>query len=257
MSDGVSGGPSSQNPPLDPTMVLEELLASSCDELDRAAEGGLLMAALYGSLVRGGWREGISDVNLLLVFDDLHLPRMEALAEPLQKARAEFSLAPVVFTAEELRRSADVFPARILEMSSAYRVLRGKDLLRTVNIRREHLRLQCEQEGRNALHRLRRAYLMRRPDSRALARALESFLSQFAGLLRVYLRLKGEAVPSSTLRLADAAASSIGFDPDVIRRVVETKGRSAQKSHAEIQELYGLVFGLLEGTVAAIDSLEF
>ena len=72
-----------------PQAMVDRLVA----DLDRSL-GGSYAAVLYGSLARGDWVEGVSDINLLIVLDDA----------PRRRWRAPSAAARLVRRAARWRR---------------------------------------------------------------------------------------------------------------------------------------------------------
>ena len=66
---------------------------------------------------------------------------------------------PRFFTTELMNQSSDVFPIEFLDIRTTHVILHGTDPLADLEIRRDHLRLQCERELREKLMRLREGYV--------------------------------------------------------------------------------------------------
>ena len=67
--------------------------------------------------------------------------------------------APLIFTLDELRRSADVFAIELLDMKNHHRMLYGEDFLERLDVPLGLHRLQVERELRTNWLRLRQAVL--------------------------------------------------------------------------------------------------
>src|SRR5512143_1881739 len=95
---------------------LEKFLA----ELD-AAGVGPYRAVLHGSAARDQHIPGWSDVNVVLILDDIATDTLERLRGPLSRWREVSGALPLMLTHREWLRSADVYPLEISEMRSGYR----------------------------------------------------------------------------------------------------------------------------------------
>ncbi len=133
-------------------------LDSLAVELESAL-GTAFSAAAYGSVVRGDWLPGRSDVNVIVVLDDAS-PANLARLTPAVKAWHERGFTPPLFIARaEWARAADVFPIEITDMQLAHRVLHGEDPIAAITVDQKDLRRAIEGELRGKLIRLRQAFV--------------------------------------------------------------------------------------------------
>ena len=162
-------------------------------------------ATLYGSYVRGGFRAGVSDINLALVLRDDDLG---ALTAPLQEAWRAARVDPWIAREHELPRLCDVFATRVRDIQRTREMLVGDDPWRTLVVPRAALRLRVEQELRNHQMRLRRALVL--SDAAGQLRQLHAAASS----LRLDLELAEELAGSLDLPAADlAVVRDFRFDP--------------------------------------------
>src|SRR6202049_2346000 len=115
-------------------MVPEKLISEFVERLRSAAGTNLLAAILYGSAAAGDYVADYSDVNLLCVLGETSFATIEALAPAIERRGEQNHRAPLLMSAEEMRRSADVFSIEFLDMRRHYRVLWGEDVLKTLEI---------------------------------------------------------------------------------------------------------------------------
>ena len=134
-------------------------LRAFCEALQDALDDNLRSVTLYGSAARDDFLPRKSDINLLVVLERIDVAILKGILDPVAIGR-RWGIAPFLITEKNLRASTDVFPVKFLSMQESYRVLLGIDILGGLTIRREHLRLRCEQEFKNILLRLRRHYLL-------------------------------------------------------------------------------------------------
>src|SRR5262245_54920184 len=73
-------------------------LRELCDELDRAVGPKLAGVILYGGVARGRYRPGASDVNLLILLNDVSAETLAAVAGPLRSAWRAVRVEPLVTT---------------------------------------------------------------------------------------------------------------------------------------------------------------
>jgi predicted nucleotidyltransferase len=150
----------------------------------------LQAVALYGSAARSDFHPGRSDLNFLVVSDDLAPETLRKL-QPLTKRWRRNKIATPLFMSRGLINSSlDSYPLEFLSITAAYRVLYGEDLLAGLEFRAEDVRLQCERELKSKLLLLREAYV----DSAGSRHVMRGLVSQslpamtaiFQGMLYLY-----------------------------------------------------------------------
>jgi predicted nucleotidyltransferase len=212
------------------------------DHLDRAREFSgrladvygdeLVAVGLYGSAARGEYREGSSDLNMLVIVRELepaHLRRGSALAREWVEAG---NPPPLMFSEEEWRGSADAFPIEYSDIADAHLVLHGSDIFAGIEVRWEDLRLICEHELKAKKIALRERYLLVAVAPSELGMLLTSSISTFVALFRAMHRLRGTAPPADSRAVVTELARAASFDPDPFLRVLAAREESATLSPA-------------------------
>jgi predicted nucleotidyltransferase len=187
----------------------------------------LVSVLLYGSAARGEYREGVSDLNLLVVLSDLNLQHLERASAMTREWAKAGNPPPLMLSETEWRRSADVFPIEYSDIREAHVLLAGSDPFRDITIHREHLRLQLEHELRTKKIQLREGFLLAGKEGEEVAALLARSLPTFLTLFRAILRLGGVPVPGSPETLIEATGSQVGFDPAPVLEIL--RKRSAVK----------------------------
>lgn len=230
-----------------PQALVDELMAG----LDRAL-GGSYAAVLFGSVARGDFIEGLSDVNVLIVLDDGTPAALEKLHGPLHAWYQAGQMAPLLLTREEWQRASDVFPIEVVDLQDAHRLLRGADPLATLTTNPVHLRLALEADLRGKLLRLRRGYVALHEDPVGMSRLLASGSSQLVLLFRALHRLVGRDIPREREAVILGAATIAGFDAGAILAVDRHRGEGDWRaSRAE----YKSYLGAVEHAVRFVDHL--
>ena len=197
-------------------------------ELQRAYGEALVSVALYGSAARGEYREGVSDLNVLVLLTDT---RPETLRRGSALARrwvGEKNLPPLMLGETEFRASTDVFPIELADIRDAHLVLHGPDPFAEVVIDPAHLRLQCEHELKAKHIRLREDYLLSAGEPAELEQLLVRSFPTFLVLFRTVLRLAGEGGARDPEAVVRQTAGRVGFDPAPLLEVVRARAGSAK-----------------------------
>jgi hypothetical protein len=185
-----------------------------------AALGNGYSAILYGSAARGDFVPGRSDLNLMLILDDLSHDRLASLGRPYAGWRKSGHEPPLVIHRAEWARATDVFPIEITDIRSGYEVLRGPDPVAGLIVAPADLRHALEREFRGKLLRLRQGYVAAAGDSAALGELAERSSGTVLVLLRALLVLVGRAVPHDPVEVAGAAAAAMGIEGEPLFNVV-------------------------------------
>lgn len=167
-------------------------------------------AVLYGSMARGDWLEGMSDINLLLIVSPLGPAELRALGPAIQETEATWRTPPLFMTPDEWTRAADVFAVEVTDMLCAREVLRGVDPLAGLQPHPTQLRAALERELRTRVIRLRQGYAIAAGDPASLGQIARNSLAQVQTLARATLLLLGRPVPSDGVQLVRAFAEVTG-----------------------------------------------
>ncbi len=193
-------------------MHREKELNELVKRLREAAGAHLSAVVLYGSAADHEFHEEHSDLNTLCLLDRLDGAALAHLQPVALWWWRKGHPAPLVFTLEELRHSADVFAIELLDMKQHHRMLLGEDFLAHLDVPMALHRLQVERELRISVIRLRQAFLQSRGRRSELVELMIASASTFAALFRHSLIALGEAPPDSRRSAADRLAARVGFD---------------------------------------------
>ncbi|MBI3926260.1 MAG: hypothetical protein HY319_12020 [Armatimonadetes bacterium] len=206
-------------------------------QLEDICQRNLLCVALYGSPVKGSCAAGSSELPVLVVVERLESGDMRALLPPMDQARRAALVRPLVLTARELRRSTDVMPLELLEARQHYELLVGEDLLQTIFISDEHLRLACEREAKRLVLRLRQLFLTQSGLRPALAETVSSNYGLFLRLLSLAIELGTMESPSDSEALLSAAERALGLGRDTLLELGRLRSDSTI-DRAEVLRLF-------------------
>ena len=207
---------------------------------------------LHGSAARDQYLPGWSDVNLLILLDQLGPEVLDRLRPALTRWQADANAVPLLFTRAEWARAADAYPLEIAEMQTGYRVIRGADPLAGVEVRPEDLRLALERELRGKLLRLRQGYALHGDRPEALAEGSRQGISSLLVVLRGVLLLAGRTPPLDPSELVAAAADAVGFKPAPLARVVT---RRLQADWRLSREEFAGLLGAVDAAAGFVDHL--
>jgi predicted nucleotidyltransferase len=235
-------------------MVPEKLISEFVERMCAAAGPNLLAAILYGSAAAGDYIADYSDVNLLCVLGKTSFAAIEALAPAIEWWGKQNHRAPLLMSAEEMRRSADVFSIEFLDMRRHYRVLWGEDVLKTLEIPMRLHRAQVEYELREKTILLRQRLLVVSGNDEAKWDLLLRSLPAFGTLFRHALIALGDAGAGSKREVAAVLAAKLGIDASVFGELLDIRERKDRKA-AKVDEMFARYLKLVEQVTAGVDKM--
>lgn len=181
--------------------------------LEGVFDADLVSVVLYGSAARGEYRPGVSDLNVLVLLREVTPAGLRAAGDLAREWVAEGNAPPLMLSAEEWQRSADVWAIEVADMRDAHLTLHGADPFTGIVIRPEDLRLQCERELKGKQIQLRERYLLIADKPDELGQLLARSFSTFLVLFRTVLRLSGDGGERDADTVVRQVGQTVGFDP--------------------------------------------
>jgi len=234
---------------------VEEVLQKFLQDVQGLYGTDLVAVFLYGSAAAGEHVPGRSDINVAVVLRQLAPDLLRNATSHLRGWHRQGFATPLFFDLEILHDSLDVFPIEFLDMQERHRTLCGPDLFAGTHIEQGNLRLQCEQELRGKLMKLRQSYIEFAQAPGELERILHVAVSSIAVLVRTLLRL-GRADPTgNTDVVLERAQTRFGVSTAALQRVSRWKRSEIRLSGSAVESLYCEVLEEVQGLVKVVDEL--
>jgi hypothetical protein len=198
-------------------------------------ESRLQCGFLYGSYARREAIPGVSDVNVMLLLDNIDPATLAALAPVVRKWVGSLRTPPLILEREQWRRAADVFAIELSDMRDAHELLWGQDFAAAEVISLNDLRTQAERELRGKLLQLQAGMLVSSGSGDVLGELLKRALPSFTTYLRAVLRLLSKPVPGTTAVVIQEAMAAINGSPDAFLKVWDAR-RQRQKLKVSLQD---------------------
>lgn len=211
------------------------------DELTRSAGANLVGLILYGGLLRGRYRPGQSDVNVVVVLNDASCDRLADIAAALNAAWRSVRVEPFILTRSEVQIAAQAFPSKLLDIQAHHVVLLGEDPFVGLQVPHEHVRLGVEQALRNISLRLRRRFLSIIDDPPALASTLARIARPLAIELATLLTLAAKGPPHDDRTASIFATAAAAFDLDAEALALLAELRNRDHAVLELGPLYSRI----------------
>lgn len=216
----------------------------------------LKSVVLFGSGIGQEFIPGRSNINLLVVCDRVDLGVLKGSLKLIAKGRKKGVVAPLFFTRTHMETSADVFPIEFMELRDFHRVLYGEDPFKDLSINPEHLRLECEEQLKGKLIRLRQAYLEVGSSSKQLASLLSDSLTSLIPAFRGLLRLKGLPAPAEKGRVVDLLSQEFGVDKEVFHKILKIKAGQERPRLPELEAVFDRYLEELQHLATGVDQLK-
>ncbi len=206
-------------------MNLPDRVKKIIDEFSRELESvygdGLISVVLYGSAASGEYARRHSNINVMVVLKDASLGNIVKISPVINKRRFAI-INPVFFTEDYIKRSTDTFPIEFIDIKENYIILKGKDVIKDININMAHLRFQCEQELKSKMINIKRLYL-RTANIKLLKELLFKSVSSGIHILRNLIRLKGKTPPYKKEEVLDQVRQEFGIDTMPLKKILDAK----------------------------------
>ncbi len=235
---------------------MEQLLQEFLQDVQGLYPGDLVAVFLYGSAAAGEHVPGRSDINVAVVLRRLAPELLRKAASHLRRWYRHGFATPLFFDPESLHDSLDVFPIEFLEMQERHRTLWGPDLFAGLRIERHNLRLQCEQELRGKLMKLRQSYVESANAPGDLERVLVAAASSIVVLARTLLRLGGGDPGGGADAVLEKAQTRFAASTAALRKACQLKRGHIRLAGSGLEELYREVLEEVQGLVKAVDALD-
>ncbi len=169
---------------------------------------------LYGSYVRGTFRKGSSDINVLILLKNPDSAQIRAFGTESRRFLRTERVTPLILTRTEFHSSADVFPMEYADIRESHRTVHGEDPTAALDLRSRNLRHQLEHQLRGNLVSLRQMILATRSNKRNLRRQLLDWFGPMNAVFRGLVRLAGESeVPSDVTALIESVNRLYKLEP--------------------------------------------
>lgn len=231
---------------------VRETLRPYLAQVEKLFGPSLEAAILYGSAAGGEYLPGKSNINLLFLLakvDTESLTRYVALHKRWQK---EQIVVPLFLTLEELKSSLELFPLEYLEIQEQHILLAGRDPFPELRIEGRNLRLQCEQELRGNLLRLRQRFVEGGAGMEAITILLPLSLTALLPCLRGLLRAAGKPVERSGDGVLKAVQQQWGFDCTAFQDVLNLKRGIISPGPAEAPRLFERYAAAIQGLIERV-----
>ncbi len=232
-----------------PKSKLQELVV----RLQQACGDNLVSIVLYGSAAREDFHEEFSDVNVLVVLQQLKPNSFASISRVLHWWSYEERLRPpMIMTLEELRDSADVFAIELLDIQRSHQTLFGQDVVTEIDVPMNLHRIEVEHELRTTLLRLRHHLLLSPDNEDELRAVLAKSITSVLTLFRHALIALGEDPPHTKPQLLEHAGKVFGFEVEPLQAILKLRNEGRHSDN--LRELYHAYMSAIQLVAHELDA---
>jgi hypothetical protein len=234
---------------------VKKLIKPYLEKLIDIHRSNIISINLYGSATGGDFFLKTSDINLLIIFKKLTFGDLKKSLKIISRGIKKKIAAPLVLTQNHIKTSQDVFPIEFLDMKENHLCLYGENVLDSININAEHLRLFCEEQIKGKLIRLRQAYLeigLRRKGIEAL---MKESLYALIPVFRNLLRLKSIVPTIDKEDILRKLSAKFDLNAEVFVAILRDKQNDEKIAGVNVEVYFEKYFGQIEKLAQAVDKL--
>ncbi len=203
---------------------------------------------IYGSKANIEMDKLGSDVDIMVISESVTGDDLKKCAQAVKKWMGigcpcsrifdkEKNPLPVFMGEREWFNSADVYAMEYSDIQDNHKILYGENLICSLNIKKEDLRLQCEAEMKNLLMRFRKQYLLFSDCPKEINNALFSVTKTINAIFKAILRLQEIEVSRSAYANLNKICEIFDANKQFYEKLLCAKDRHCKFSKAETYEL--------------------
>ncbi len=236
---------------MDPRQAALEFVA----EVETLFGERLESIVLYGSVPRHEAVLGASDINLIVILDRVSVEDLERLAPVTRRWVSSGRATPMLFGAEEFRRSSDAFAMEMADMLDRREILFGRDPVAGLEVNLPAMRHQLEHEMRARRTQLREGMLVTAQDPGSVGDLLLRAIPAYVCYLRAILRLADRDISDSSEDVIRAAANVVDAAPEAFLSVWSWRKAGATPALRLTDPVVKGYDALVDQAIAWVDAL--
>lgn len=235
---------------------VQRTLRTYLGQLRREIGDHLEGVILYGSLARGEYVQGRSNINLLVIIRQFSIEIGRRCGSLHRRWGKDRVLAPLMMTEEELRTSLDVFPLEYLDMKYHHVLLEGRDPFPELHLNESNLKAQCQQELMGNVLRVRQRFIEGEGRVEAIQALLLLSITALIPCLRGLLRMFGHSSTGTAVTILEGLPKTLQVDPTVFQEVLNLKRGLSSPGTKEFPRLLERYLKALQGLMKHVRELK-
>jgi len=242
-------------PALDVPEDIQELLVTYVKQINQQWSADLSGLVLFGSVARGDFILGRSNINILLVLPKLSVDILQRAGQLHKQWGKHQFVAPLLMTEEDVLRSQSLFPLELLQMTQSHVLLAGRDPFGEVQVDTTRLSWQCEQEVMANVLRIRQRFIEGEGRVEAIQALLLLSITAVLPSIRGLLYCVGHTSTEKDQKILETLAHTLAFDPTVFLEILSFKRGISSPGVFEWPKLYQRYLDNLEAFIQRIQEI--
>ena len=235
---------------------IRDSMKNFADKLTAELGENLQSITVVGSSLTADYRPGQSDINTVLVISRQTLGSLNAIASLAKPMSRKKISPPLLMTEAYIERSLDVFGVEFLDFQLTHQTILGEDPFASLTFEKKDVRLQCEQELKAMLIRLRQGYIAAAANKKLVRDILISTVKGLTPLLRAILWLKDIDRDVSDKNTFSKASSELSINMDSLITAGKWRHEKMRISETEVENTFESIYSTIEQLADTVDKLE-
>lgn len=215
----------------------------------------LISVIAFGS--KANVEDAKSNLNLMIVTNTLTAENLFAISKPVKKWVNAKNPLPVVMTKDEWYSSFDVYAVEYSDMKDNHKLIYGQDLVKTVNVNKYFLRLQCEAELKSLLLKYKNNFLMNIRSDKEMKKVLDKAIKTLLVIFRAVLRLHDRPVPYRAVDIIESASNYLTFNKIVLNKLAKVKYEGDKCNKQELLYIENQLLIDIQSMLKQVDAMQF
>ena len=226
-----------------------------CDEMESKLGSKFISGVLYGySVEEDGSDNDKGVINFMIVLSEINTEILDIVGGSLRKAKSR-KISLLTLSEDDLITSTDVFPIKFLNIKRNHKIYRGHDVVSSLEISKQNLRLRCEQEVKNLMLRLRQSYLSIGQNRNTLSTLIKRAYGSMMRNMSVIVEIKSGEVKSQQIDIINAC-SAFGIDVNPLLEMQNFKSNGLPDDLDELKRLLESIMKCVRGLAVYVDKMD-
>lgn len=226
------------------------------EDLKNTFSEKLISVILYGSAASQDYLEKVSDINLIVVINELNAKDLKLANPAVEKWVKTKNPVPIFMGKDEWFNSCDVYAIECSDVKDRHKILYGEDIVSSIEIKKCNLRLQCESEIKNILIKLRQSYLVNAKNTKSIEELIKLASKSIFAVFRAVLRINNINVPAKNSEVIDSLNNLIEFDTEIFKYILLQKELKHGFPKDQIESIIQKMIDSLNKILSYVDKLE-
>ncbi|MCD4779078.1 MAG: hypothetical protein K8S27_00805 [Candidatus Omnitrophica bacterium] len=225
---------------------MAEQVSKCCEELVLCHKDHILSVNVIGSALSPEFMLGQSDINLIVIYNDLEFDYLQIISSGLITRFKKFKINTRIISKRNLMSSAPYFPIDFWSMQQQHMLLYGEDVLLEPEITHKDLLWQLNHEAKGMRMRIKQQLWQ---SSKNIGQARKTVLRYFNSVIllsKVFMHLKNYPIPSSTPALFDEINKLLFVDANSLETLNQIKQGNLKLTKGNMYNAYEILFKIIK-----------